>query len=212
MTDAHEQAATEPERGKREQDERERDGAAQPSEVVNLEFTKFGGTRHWHFRTTRLGHDEHGLWLGARAGTPVQRGDEPPITWDCDFVVLVPRQGDWVATFNAAGKYEVYVDITGPITQERGLVLADDLDLDVVRYFDGRVALLDEDEFAQHQTELSYPAAVIAAAERSAATVLDLVRADTAPFDGTGRRWLEQIAPELAPELAAELAAELATD
>ena len=54
-----------------------------------------------------------------------------------------------------------------------------DLDLDVVRGFDGSAQILDEDEFAEHQVRYGYPPEVTGHAERAAAAI--------APSD-TGRR------------------------
>ncbi len=55
-----------------------------------LEFTKWDGAPHWHYELDALGRDEHGDWFGAPAGTELRRGLEPPIAWDCDFLLLWP--------------------------------------------------------------------------------------------------------------------------
>jgi protein associated with RNAse G/E len=57
-----------------------------------------------------------------------------------------------------------------------------DLDLDVVRTRTGQVYVDDEDEFAQHQVQLGYPADVVALAQGSCEEVLAAVRAEQAPF------------------------------
>jgi hypothetical protein len=52
------------------------------------------------------------VWLAGRPGTRLQRGDEPATVEAHGFVQLVPRHGDWMAFFNVAGPFEVYVDVT----------------------------------------------------------------------------------------------------
>lgn len=60
-----------------------------------------------------------------------------------------------------------------------------DLDLDVYVHRDGRVDLLDEDEFEFHRRRFGYPRDVVAATRRAAREVEDLARAGLPPFDGS---------------------------
>ena len=161
--------------------------------AARLEFTKWGGTPHWHYDMRVLGTDSFGTWFGAHRGAEIQRGDEPPIQWPCDFVVLVPTAGTWVATFNAAGATELYIDITGPVSYDGTTIRADDLDLDVVRTRAGEVRLLDEDEFELHQRVYGYPADVVGAARASAAHLMREVSAGAEPFATRGSVWLAEL-------------------
>ena len=69
---------------------------------MTVAFTKWDGSLHWHHTMEYLGEDEHGIWLGARAGTASQRGSEPPITMDRAYVGLFAfGEPWWVAYFNA---------------------------------------------------------------------------------------------------------------
>ena len=69
-----------------------------------------------------------------------------------------------------------------------------DLDLDVVRELDGRVWVDDEDEFAEHQVSLGYPAEVIAAARASCDRLVGLVGGGHPPYDAdTKRAWFERL-------------------
>ena len=80
----------------------------------------------------------------------------------------------------------VYVDVTTDVRREADVIHAVDLDLDVVRLSDGRVLVLDEDEFAEHQVRYGYPPDVVT---RARATADDLVAALTAgvePFGDVG--------------------------
>ena len=59
-----------------------------------------------------------------------------------------------------------------------------DLDLDVVRFRDGRVEVLDEDEFGQHQATLGYPPHMInqpATTAQSSSTSKRSTRRSTVP-------------------------------
>ena len=157
---------------------------------VEMRFTKWGGKLHWHYPVVPLGTDRHGWWLGGPEGTFFQRGDEEPILRLHDYVMLVPDEGDWIATWNASIDTEIYVDVATRPVRNGGIIEAVDLDLDVIRKRNGRVMLVDEDEFAEHQVLLGYPAEVIARARTTAEDLVARVTAATEPFDDAGRDWL----------------------
>jgi hypothetical protein len=160
--------------------------------TVEMRFTKWGGTLHWHYPLVPLGTDRHGWWLGGPEGTFFQRGDEQPIPRPHDYVMLVPDDGDWIATWHADSATEVYVDVTTRPVRSGNLIEAVDLDLDVIRKRDGRVLLVDEDEFAEHQVLYGYPAEVIARAEATAGDLVARVTAATEPFGRAGQQWLSR--------------------
>jgi protein associated with RNAse G/E len=126
---------------------------------------------------------------------PIQRGAEPPVRQRRDFALLVPAEGDWTACFNADGELEIYADVTTRPVLSPGQVTAVDLDLDVVRYRDGRVAVLDEDEFAEHQVQLDYPAELIEQARTTCDWLVGAVSARREPFGQTGAAWLARAQP-----------------
>ena len=68
-----------------------------------------------------------------------------------------------------------------------------DLDLDVVRWPDGRVELVDEDEFLEHQTVLGYPAWMIDSARTAAARAVLAAERRVEPFGSAGKGWLERV-------------------
>jgi protein associated with RNAse G/E len=162
---------------------------------VRVVYTKYDGSLHWHRIMQHLGEDEHGIWLGARAGATMQRGDEPPIVMEAAFVQLISDGVWWTATFRAdPARAEIYCDVSTPSRwPSPAEVTMVDLDLDVLRLRDQRVILDDEDEFAEHQVRYGYPAEVISAAERAAAWLLDAVSAKAEPFGGAYRRWLDMV-------------------
>ncbi len=156
-------------------------------------FRKWDGSLHWHFSMEHLGEDEHGIWLGAPPLTPLRRGAEPPIVQQHAFALLAPASGSWVACWNAAGRVEIYVDVTSAPVWDDGTLTTVDVDLDVVRYRDGTTALLDEDEFADHQVRLAYPPDVVETAERTAKWLMEVVAARVEPFDTVGPGWLDAV-------------------
>jgi uncharacterized protein len=164
--------------------------------TVEMRFTKWGGKPHWTFPAEPLGTDRYGRWLGTRAGVPLRRGLEPPVVLGYDFVVLVPDSGRWVASWNdaRAERTAVYVDVTTEPVSRADAVEAVDLDLDVIRSFDGVVELLDEDEFAEHQRLYGYPPEVIAGALATADDLIAMITAREEPFGVVGEAWLADYA------------------
>lgn len=167
-------------------------------ERVRVVFRKYDGALHWHFDAVRLGEDEAGVWLGCPPNTPATRGDEPPRIWAAPGAVLFPRDGWWVATFNATPhKYEIYVDISTTPVWSSGdgadEVTMVDLDLDVVRMRDGEVRVLDEDEFAEHRVKYGYPPEVVAGARAATEWLAGVVGDDTEPFASEYNHWLTKV-------------------
>jgi uncharacterized protein len=163
---------------------------------VRVVYTKYDGSLHWHQNMCYLGEDEHGIWLGAPAGSTIRRGSEQPIILDGASVALVSPGQWWTATFNGEpAKTEIYCDIsTPPEWPSEGEVTMVDLDLDVIRLrADGRVLIVDEDEFAAHQVSYGYPAETVTQAEQAAAWLHQVISADAEPFALRYREWLERV-------------------
>ena len=161
-------------------------------ELAEVRYSKWGGIDHWHFTMQQLGKDQFGWWFFGRQGIPIQRAAEPPVTQRHDFVLLVPAVGDWTACFNAEAEMEIYADVTTRPVVTAGQVTAVDLDLDVIRFTGGRVEVLDEDEFAEHQVQLGYPAELIAQARATCDELVSAVSQYTEPFGQAGHSWLAQ--------------------
>lgn len=163
--------------------------------TVHVDFRKWQNILHWQFEMEVAGTDEHGLWLFAPAGTTVRRGLEPPKVQEFPWVKLITENNWWSAVWNAEDEFEVYVDIATPAVWSGTTVTMIDLDLDVVRYRgNGAVAILDEDEFIQHQQELGYPARLIDRARSAAALLVGALESASEPFGSAGRGWLEKMA------------------
>jgi len=162
---------------------------------VKVVYRKHDGSLHWHMMTQWLGADEHGIWTGAARPTVIRKGDEPPVSLDYASVMLFPRGAWWTATFNdMPAETEIYCDITTPVRwPSDGEVTMVDLGPDGSRTRSGDVALWDEDEFACHQVKYSYPAGVIAEAERSASWLRDALTRNREPFATTYLSYLALI-------------------
>jgi uncharacterized protein len=172
---------------------------------VRVEMTKWGDHPHWEYDATYLGSDAHGDWLGLVAGTAYSRPGHH-FTMPYDHVGLVPAaldgQRPWhMAVFYTDGGPEwpglggspvrVYVDMTTPPVWDGPIVRAVDLDLDVVRGFNGTVIVDDDDEFEEHRVRFGYPDEVTDGARASCEAVLAAVRAGAAPYDGSHEPWLD---------------------
>lgn len=160
------------------------------SEKVHIDFRKWGGARHWQFEMQRLGHDEHGIWLWSPQGTPIQRGYEPVTRSKALNVKVIPEGKWWTAIWSWQRNAGLYVDIITPPQWNGATVTMIDLDLDIVRWEDGRVAVVDEDEFAEHQVELDYPERLIHTARAVTAKVASAVEAGHEPFGSIAARWM----------------------
>ncbi|MEO6414375.1 MAG: DUF402 domain-containing protein [Pedococcus sp.] len=145
-------------------------------------YTKWGGKRHHGADLVYLGADEHGDWLGDPVGNQWSGGPTPFVSVT-DNVLLVPRGRGMTAMFyseHPEQAFELYVDITSVPQWQDDLVTAVDLDLDVIRRFDGSWYVDDEDEFAEHQVAYAYPGDVITGAEAECARVVDEIRSGAA--------------------------------
>ena len=162
---------------------------------TSVRFYKYPESPHWRFDTVRLGDDEHGVWLGAKANTPARRGSEPWTTFPSAFVMLVPRERWWTMVVNQAPRDpELYIDVcTSARWSGPGLVEMVDLDLDVIRLRDGAVRLLDEDEFVDHSVSLGYPRTMIGNARVTAAELILAAESRVEPFGTAAHRWLAEL-------------------
>ncbi len=171
------------------------------TESVTLQFYKYPRTLHWRHDMVLLGEDQHGIWLGAPAGTTIQRGTEPEVEWNEPFVQLIQPGRPWIPIFNVKPRRtEIYVDIT-TVPERVGpkRIEAVDIDLDVVRLVGGKIEILDEDEFEEHRSKLDYPRWLVDQARATTAEVAVAIENGRPPFDGAHLPWfraLSQLASE----------------
>ncbi|MCY1138266.1 DUF402 domain-containing protein [Actinoplanes sp. Pm04-4] len=162
-------------------------------EDVEVILDKYTGRPHRKQMMRRLGQDEHGTWLVAPAGTVVHS-----VAAGRDFVTphltvrLVPVGQWWNAIFFARpSPWDVYCDVvTPPAWPDPGTVVMTDLDLDVQRARDGRVVLLDEDEFQANAEMYAYPADLVTRARATAEHLTAALTARAEPFGTAYQHWL----------------------
>ena len=157
-----------------------------------IERVKWGDRPHYRHTGTFLGEDEHGWWFELRKGAPIYRASEVLFHGNHGGHMLIPPDARWWAWFLEGRDFDLYVDIVRESTRDDHGVRCVDMDLDVVRYVDGRVEVVDRDELEQHAVEHGYTPEAVAEAEAAAEEVLAAVRAGAEPF-ATG--WAARGAP-----------------
>jgi protein associated with RNAse G/E len=161
-------------------------------ETVHIDFRKWDGQRHWQFDMRRLGDDQHGLWLWSPQGSPMQRGDEPTKQSQSVNLKLIPENRWWTAIWAWQRRHDLYVDVITPPQWNGATVTMVDIDLDIVRWSDGTVEVLDEDEFAEHQIRYDYPQRLIDTARATTARLALAVEARHEPFGEIGAAWMKR--------------------
>ncbi|NYE94065.1 hypothetical protein FHU41_000286 [Psychromicrobium silvestre] len=168
-------------------------------DLVVARHRKWDGGAHWVVPGTYLGSDEVGHWVHQPAGSFVSKPGSGFMAVS-PAVLLVPFEGEWVATFyddQHPEQCSLYVDIVTEIswnllTRDEGWEMTlIDMDLDVITARD-RTWVDDEDEFAEHQVRYGYPAEVISRMEAECSAVHRRVLAEVAPFDGRADSWLRR--------------------
>ena len=127
---------------------------------------KWGGRPHRRGEMQPLGDDEHGRWFWGPKGGAVSFADGGERVRERDALFLL--HDDWWCAQWWMGHPDVavYVDISVPPEWDDDRVVTVDLDLDVIKFHDGRVEVADRDEFELHRERYGYPPGVIEAAER----------------------------------------------
>jgi protein associated with RNAse G/E len=163
--------------------------------LVEYALEKWAGRPHYRGSVELLGEDEHGAWLWGESGRTIFRGDTPLFVTEHPALFVISADAWWAASWWIGHPtLELYVNINTPATWSDDRIVTVDLDLDVVRYHDGRVEVVDRDEFDQHQVEYGYPDEIIEATESAAALAHDGVVRNVAPFDGAAaREWLRRV-------------------
>jgi protein associated with RNAse G/E len=163
---------------------------------VEVLFRKWDGRPHRNTVERLLGTDEHGTWLGSPIGSVVHyvnSGDR--VAMKVPQVRLIPAAGWWSAIFMGGDREPaLYCDVTTRAEwTSPSQVTMIDLDLDVELWRDGRLELLDEDEFTEHQVSMAYPAEVITEAARAADFLVTAIATGQEPFATTWQSWLSRV-------------------
>ncbi|WP_284752032.1 DUF402 domain-containing protein [Arthrobacter sp. efr-133-R2A-120] len=168
-------------------------GGLQPGDLVVARNRKWDGTAHWVVPGSYLGEDIHGWWIFQGQGEFCSRPGAAFYTAS-DAVLLVPRSGEYVATFyddSYPGDFRIYVDLATahewktiePGVSEFHVI---DMDLDVIRSVHRDVFIDDEDEFDEHSASMAYPDGVVESIRHECDELFRAISKKQAPFDGTG--------------------------
>lgn len=168
----------------------------QPGQLVVARNRKWNGKAHWVVPGRYIGEDGHGWWIFQGTNEFCSRPGAAFYTAS-DAVLLVPRAGDWVATFYDSAHpsgVRVYVDLAvghewteiRPAVTEFHVI---DMDLDVIRMAERGVFIDDQDEFAEHRIAMNYPDRLVEDVQAAADELYQAVKAQHAPFDGTDVEW-----------------------
>ena len=122
----------------------------------------------------------------------MQRGHEPMRRSSSVNLKLIPDGKWWTAIWSWRSKVDLYVDIITPPAWNGATVTMIDLDLDVMRLPDGRVEVVDEDEFDLHRKEFDYPPRLVDNARATAAQMAVAVEARHEPFGDVAGAWMAQ--------------------
>ncbi len=168
----------------------------EPGQLVVARNRKWNGKAHWVVPGRYLGEDRHGWWIFQGTNEFCSRPGAAFYT-KSDAVLLIPREGDWVATFYDdahPGGVRIYIDLAvahewNPIRPTVTEFHVIDMDLDVVQTASRGVFIDDEDEFAEHRVAMDYPTALAESLQASAEKLYQAVKAQQAPFDGTDVEW-----------------------
>ena len=158
---------------------------------IYVNYRKWPETLHWHFTVYPLGNDVHGAWYVLPEGSVAKKGSSGEPQTVRTSVMLLPTDSCWAAYWNTdkTKRHELYIDVIKLIKADSSEIAMIDLDLDVARRWDGRIEILDQDEFELHQKLLGYPKDVVEQAERTAALLERLVRNGEEPFGAVGDTW-----------------------
>lgn len=139
-----------------------------------------------------LGVDQFGTWLFCGEGEQHRKADGSPLTVPSSGVQLLPASGWWAAWWWERDRW-IGVDICTPPVRDAAGWRYVDLELDLARLADGRVVLVDEDEFDAAAKACQLPADVVAAARHQAQDLESRLAAEDEPVVAAGWRWLDSM-------------------
>jgi protein associated with RNAse G/E len=156
---------------------------------IHVVSTKYDGSPHWDFDSFFVLEEGPLVVTLNFAGQELMTWNGPWTTpfdtrnhfW-CDrwYNVMrcdLPRGG---------GLDSWYCNVTTPAQYDGETVRYVDLDLDVHVFADGRIEVLDEDEFLENSRRMGYPPDVIEQARSALDDLLKLARSGRVPFERAG--------------------------
>ncbi|MBM3139910.1 MAG: GNAT family N-acetyltransferase [Chloroflexi bacterium] len=156
--------------------------------VVHVVSTKYDGSPHYAYDARLVGQVGPRLELFVPGGTRME-GYRGSLEIRVDFTAVFYTDGRWYNGYRnhwATRRLQIesYANVSLPATFDGRELRWIDLDLDVVLWRSGRLALVDVDEFREHRARFGYPPELVARAEATADDLLRAARIRAAPFDG----------------------------
>jgi len=162
---------------------------------IHVVSTKYDGSAHWEFDSFFVLEDGPLLIATNFAGQVLHnKAGEWPTPFDvrnhfwqdrwynvmrCDK----PQAGGLAPAGLPADLDHYYCNVTTPTMYDGENVRYVDLDLDVRVHADGRIELLDEDEFVENSERMGYPPEVMEQAKRAADELIELATKRAFPFE-----------------------------
>ncbi|MGH8951461.1 MAG: DUF402 domain-containing protein, partial [Acidimicrobiia bacterium] len=161
---------------------------------VVVQFYKNPDILHWGFSGFHIGEDDFGHWVGLPEGSRRWKGATPHRPTPEDAVQCFPHDGWWVLHYNGpVREVSAFVDIATQPKLGAGRIEMIDLDLDFLVSSDGKVELVDEDEFEVNQVEFGYSQELIERASVEAKSLGGRLRRGEEPFFQVAANWLELV-------------------
>ena len=151
---------------------------------ITLRISKWVGLPHRSVGLVDLEMTNDGMWGAIRNRTAVDDATGKMTQFPCDAVVFFPTDQWWAAIWLTGMPMDLHVDISTPARRHNNDVAMIDLDLDVV-VADGKITILDRDEFEENSARWDYPAHVVMNAEAAVTYVALAITDQKFPFDGS---------------------------
>jgi uncharacterized protein len=161
-----------------------------PGHLIDFRTVEWDRADRWRWAMRYLGADDDGIWLGAPAASLRIRPNGVVERIERSVVRLLPSVGLWCAMWNHLEDLDVYVDVCARPEWDGGSCRVRDLQLDVVRYRDGTVRTLDEDEFEAARQRWRYSPRLVRQALEATRRLDTALREATPPFNASPLRWL----------------------
>lgn len=168
-----------------------------PGNRLELRFEKWDKSTLRQFSTAVLGVDKYGIWVTTDADSVVTWPDGSKGRLPNVGLTFVPTGSEWwTVTWAAAANGEmsrsVYGNISLPPAFERQQVRLVDLDLDVVGSPDGKLTVVDWEDFASNSAAMSYPDEVRDGAVQAANRLLDALTEGIEPYCSVADLWFRR--------------------
>lgn len=140
-----------------------------------------------------LGTDQHGTWLGALRGNPVQQPDGRIERQRHDLVWLVVEDAWYFPAFWFTAETDLTIDVCTPPTFRDDTWTFVDLELDLFRSADGRAGVVDHDEWDLLADSGLLSSSEIRSVSNTAETLLPLLEHRVEPFGSAALAWLHKL-------------------